>query len=325
MAHRFVPMGESWVVGFLVAQLLWVNFGWGIINLAPVLPLDGGHVMEELLGPRRAAWAPRISLVAAIGVAIWGGMSGNPYIAILFGWLAIMSLQHISKLPKRAPTASAAVTGGWVKEGWAALQEGWDVEAARLGTRALDQGRTDAARAEALDLLGWTSLAQGSPSQALSYLRQVPEARRRALTWALALEADGKPAQALPHAEAALAREPTDTSAAVLVRTLLALGRSEDAGRIVAGRTWADTAAEARARGTVALAARDHPSAIHAFEQAFRHAGAAQDAREAARAMVRDGQSDRAAAWIAELAGRGITVDEDPELRTVLGRTAAGP
>jgi tetratricopeptide (TPR) repeat protein len=217
------------------------------------------------------------------------------------------------------------VTGGWVKEGWAALQKGWDVEAARLGTRALDQGRTDAARAEALDLLAWTSLAQGSSSQALSCLRQAPEARRRALTWALALEADGKPAQALPHAEAALAREPTDTSAAVLVRTLLALGRSEDAGRIVSGRAWADAAAEARARGTVALAARDHPSAISAFEQAFRHAGAAQDAREAARAMVRDGQSDRAAAWIAELAGRGITVDEDPELRTVLGRTAAGP
>jgi len=325
LAHRFVPMGESWVVGFLVAQLLWVNFGWGIINLAPVLPLDGGHVMEELLGPRRAAWAPRISLVAAIGVAIWGGVSGSPYIAILFGWLAIMSLQHISKLPRRAPTASTAVTGGWVKEGWAALQKGWDVEAARLGTRALDQGRTDAARAEALDLLGWTALAQGSPSQALSYLRQVPEARRRALTWALALEADGKPAQALPHAEAALAREPTDTSAAVLVRTLLALGRSEDAGRIVSGRTWADAAAEARARGTVALAAKDHPSAIHAFEQAFRHAGAAQDAREAARAMVRAGQAERAAAWIAELAGRGITVDEDPELQPVLGSTAAGP
>lgn len=250
LADAFAPLGESWVVEFLVRQLLWVNFGWGFINLAPVLPLDGGHVMEELLGPRRAALAPRISTVAAIGVAIWGGVSRSPYIVILFGWLAIMSMQRWSRLPKRAPTESGAVTGAWVKEGWAALQKGWDVEAARLGTRALDAARTDAARAEALDLLAWTALAQGSPSQSLSYLRQVSEARRRALTWALALEADGKPAEALPHAEAALARERTDTAAAVLVRTLLGLGRTEDAARLVSGRSWTDAAAEARARGT---------------------------------------------------------------------------
>jgi len=40
--------------------------------------------------------------------------------------------------------------------------------------------------------------------------------------------------------------------------------------------------------------------------------------------MVRDGQSERAAAWIAELAGRGVTLGEDPELEPVLTRTPAG-
>lgn len=324
LVDRFVPLGEGWVADFLVAQLVWVNFGWGFINLAPVLPLDGGHVMEELLGPRRAHWAPRISTLAAIGVAIWGGLRGSPYLAVLFGWLAIMSVQRWSKMPKRTPTASAAVTGGWVKEGWVALQKGWDVESARLGTRALDAARTDAARAEALDLLAWTSLAQGSPSHALSHLRQVPEARRRALTWALALEADGKAAEALPHAERALELEPTDGSAAVLVRTLLALGRTEDAGRVVSGRKWSDATAEARARGTVALAASDHRTAIHAFQQAFQGGGAAQDARDAARAMVRDGQTERAAAWISELAGRGVTMDDDAELQREVSPASTG-
>jgi Zn-dependent protease len=321
LVDRFVPLGDGWVPDFLVAQLLWVNFGWGFINLAPVLPLDGGHVMEELLGPRRAHWAPRISTVAAIGVAIWGGMRGSPYLALLFGWLALMSVQRWTRLPKRTPTASAAVTGAWVKEGWAALQKGWDVEAARLGTRALDAARTNAARAEALDLLAWTALAQGSPSHALSHLRQIPEGRRRALTWALALEADGKAAEALAQAERALEREPTDTSAAVLVRTLLALGKVEEAGRVVSGRSWSDAAAEARARGTVALAARDHHSAIHAFQQAFQRAGAAQDVLDAARAMVRDGQAERAAAWLSELAGRGVAVDDDAELQSALAPT----
>ena len=45
---------------------------------------------------------------------------------------------------------------------------------------------------------------------------------------------------------------------------------------------------------------------------------AAQDARDAARAMVRDGQAERAAAWISELAGRGVTVDDDAELQGAL-------
>ncbi len=317
LVDAFAPPDDGWVAEFLVYQLLWVNFGWGLINLAPVLPLDGGHVMEELLGPRRAAWAPKVSAVTAVGLAIWGGVAGRPYLAILFGWLAIMSIGRWTKLPKRAPTESPAVTGAWVKEGWAALQKGWDVEAGRLGTRALDAARNEAARAEALDLLAWTDLAQGSSSHALSRLRQTPEARRRALTLALALEAEGKPAEALPYAERALELEPTDTSAAVLVRTLLALGRAEGAGRVVSGRTWIDTTGEARARGRVALAAGDHRTAIHAFQQAFQHAGAEQDARDAARAMVRDGQSERAAAWISELVGRGITLDEDPELAPV--------
>src|SRR5262249_10937492 len=112
--------------------------------------------------------------------------------------------------------------------------------------------------------------------------------------------------------------------AAVLVRTLLALGKAEEAGRVISGRSWTDATAEARAKGTVALAAGDHSAAIHAFQQAFQRAGAAQDARDAARALVRDGQADSAAAWISELAGRGISVDDDAELRRALPTASTG-
>jgi len=33
---------------FVFSTLLWVNIGWGIINLIPILPLDGGHIMRSL-------------------------------------------------------------------------------------------------------------------------------------------------------------------------------------------------------------------------------------------------------------------------------------
>ena len=57
---------------------------------------------------------------------------------------------------------------------------------------------------------------------------------------------------------------------------------------------------------------------IESFQRAFQQAGSAEDARQAARAMVRGGQRARAAAWLGELAGRGVTAEGDPELESVL-------
>src|SRR5262249_52766149 len=35
---------------FALWRLLVVNFAWGVVNLLPVLPFDGGHVLEHALG-----------------------------------------------------------------------------------------------------------------------------------------------------------------------------------------------------------------------------------------------------------------------------------
>jgi Zn-dependent protease len=51
-----------------------VNIGWGLINLAPVLPLDGGHVLEQLLPgspSRRRRTAAIVSVVIGSVAAVW--------------------------------------------------------------------------------------------------------------------------------------------------------------------------------------------------------------------------------------------------------------
>ncbi|MEO8693380.1 MAG: M50 family metallopeptidase [Acidimicrobiales bacterium] len=79
-------------------DLLWVNFGWGLFNLLPVLPLDGGMVMQNLLpgnemvrGRRAAMVSIAILVVAAVisirmdfffGV-IYAGLLGAFNIALL--------------------------------------------------------------------------------------------------------------------------------------------------------------------------------------------------------------------------------------------------
>ncbi|HUP76010.1 MAG TPA: M50 family metallopeptidase [Acidimicrobiales bacterium] len=57
-------------------DLLWVNFGWGLFNLLPVLPLDGGMVMQNLMPGdenvrgRRAALLSIAILIAAAVISI---------------------------------------------------------------------------------------------------------------------------------------------------------------------------------------------------------------------------------------------------------------
>jgi len=76
---------------FLVA--LWANIAWGILNLVPVLPLDGGQVARQIClmvdprnGEARALW---LSVFAGATMAVVGMMTHNTFLAIFFGYLAL--------------------------------------------------------------------------------------------------------------------------------------------------------------------------------------------------------------------------------------------
>ena len=64
----------------LLHDLVFVNLGWGAINLLPILPLDGGHVMERLTNraaPDRADTLPYlISIAVAVPAGIYGWSRG---------------------------------------------------------------------------------------------------------------------------------------------------------------------------------------------------------------------------------------------------------
>jgi membrane-associated protease RseP (regulator of RpoE activity) len=56
-------------------DLMWVSLGWGIINLLPILPLDGGNIAITLLRRTRIDEPERVarllSVGAALGLAMW--------------------------------------------------------------------------------------------------------------------------------------------------------------------------------------------------------------------------------------------------------------
>lgn len=81
----------------LYAYLLFINVAWGLVNLLPVWPLDGGHIAYyflDRLSPAQGAQIARgLSVIAAGAVAVYAFDVGEIYIALLFGYLAVLSLQ----------------------------------------------------------------------------------------------------------------------------------------------------------------------------------------------------------------------------------------
>lgn len=96
-----MPYGSTLQDVFIT--MLWVNVFWGIINLLPVYPLDGGHVARYILiqqdpygGLRNSLWVSIITggILAVVGVT----MLGSVYMGFLFGLLAFQSFQMLQSL-----------------------------------------------------------------------------------------------------------------------------------------------------------------------------------------------------------------------------------
>lgn len=90
-----IPL-ESNVAYFTFRNLLWVNFVWSFFNMLPVLPMDGGQILREALGPGRLAMACKISAFVAVVMAIVSASIGL-YIAAIF--LAVMAWQNYKNIP----------------------------------------------------------------------------------------------------------------------------------------------------------------------------------------------------------------------------------
>jgi stage IV sporulation protein FB len=81
----------------LLRHLIWINFWWGIINLLPIMPLDGGQITEIFVRPERRVYL--IGAVAAGAMAALGFFwMGSLYTAILFGYLAWKNYKSMREL-----------------------------------------------------------------------------------------------------------------------------------------------------------------------------------------------------------------------------------
>lgn len=86
-------------VEIIVAQLVYINVGWSLLNLIPVLPLDGGNITAsvcELITPRSGRRVANVlSLPISAVIGIWGWNNGYiiaPVFALIFIGINIADL-----------------------------------------------------------------------------------------------------------------------------------------------------------------------------------------------------------------------------------------
>lgn len=290
--------------------LVQVNVVWGVLNLIPVLPFDGGHVLEHALGPKRARLTAAISGVAAVLLAILFLNIRFYFFAFILMMSAFQSFQRFRSEPevvspsmsrRRAALHEEPVpmeTGRLLHRARRAVEDERTDEAIALASEVLAQTPTPPRRAlrEAHELIGWSHLLLGDTRQAAD---AVAQARRHgepdpALVGAVHL-ALGELKQARRVLEAA--RESGDDRKEVagpLIRVLVEQGEVARAAAIAFDIVEQLSEDDARKMAEIAFEHGAFDWSARLYEAVFRRVGTSEDAYAAARASAKDGNVERA-------------------------------
>lgn len=179
-------------------DLVWVSFVWGVLNMLPILPLDGGNVARNLLarvtgdGGERAARVLSIATAAALGVL--GAVLGQLFIPLFALFFAMQNYQALRALrdgpqSARLDAARGALLGG---DSGRAMEIAQEVAAAPTSS---------AVKVAAAEVLAWAHLARADAVGAEAALARLgPDvAGTTVLVRASADYAAGRPTQ-LAHA-----------------------------------------------------------------------------------------------------------------------------
>jgi stage IV sporulation protein FB len=106
---RFDPFDDP-NVNRLIINLLFINWLWGLFNLLPIYPLDGGQVSRNLFmrydwrdGLRKAGWLS-IGVAVALAVYLLRESGGRPgFNVMMLGYLAFLNYQEMNPRGPRSP------------------------------------------------------------------------------------------------------------------------------------------------------------------------------------------------------------------------------
>lgn len=155
-----VAPADSAVVKTAFDDLIWINIFWGVVNLLPLLPLDGGHVAEGLFGERIARY---LSLACAGAIGVYGFTTARPFLAIIAFVLGSQSLNAL-RFDRDRPQLER------LDQARVALLQGRTADALALVEGASSAASSFVVEVTAAELAAWAHLADGKPEEARAAL-----------------------------------------------------------------------------------------------------------------------------------------------------------
>ncbi len=75
-----------------------ISLIWAVLNCVPVLPLDGGRMLESALGPKKIKLTVTISMFCAVALCIVGFATGFLFAGIFMAMFAFQNYQMLERL-----------------------------------------------------------------------------------------------------------------------------------------------------------------------------------------------------------------------------------
>jgi Zn-dependent protease len=168
-AWRWAEM--SGASGTAIDTIVWINVGWSLVNLLPILPLDGGNAVSGLIkivtGRDGESIARRLSIVAAGGLALLAFTNDLIYSGIFALILAGMNVSALRER-KEAPLHDR------IANGYRALNERDPAQAVDVADEVLAQRPTTSSYVAALLLKAWALTLLGRVEEATAAVDALP-------------------------------------------------------------------------------------------------------------------------------------------------------
>jgi Zn-dependent protease len=316
------PLGDQ-----AYRDLLFVNWGWGIFNLLPVLPLDGGNVaysIEQWVTKKQSGVITRVvSLIVAGGIGLWALSIGWVWVVLLMGFFAwsngsaLFQLLQYERDGRVSPLLERAQEAVKNDDGATAVQ---------LAKEALSSARSVEMKEEAQRILLQGLILGGDIEQARKEADRLQAVYgHAALLQALAgFERDQLP-RAIPVIEHSYATAPSPDLNFTFANALIIAGRLRDALALIARQQQPEYAAGAyKMLQIAAFQSGEYELSAEAGRQGFELTKDSEVAYNIACAEARAGRADEALAWIERAVETGYrdgaALASDPDFETLRSR-----
>jgi stage IV sporulation protein FB len=165
------PLGD-----FTYDSLCFVNLGWGVFNLLPMLPLDGGNVLlsalQSITKGRGERAARIVSMAGALLLAVAGALFAGWWIGLLALLFVNANWQGLKELNAREHDAPMRAS---LEKAYEALDAKDAARVLALARPVALESQTVPVRAEALQLLAFGFLLEGRLADADAAIAALPQ------------------------------------------------------------------------------------------------------------------------------------------------------